>query len=289
VDSVEVLQQTSDGTFGGMCPDGFVYNLEVEDTHTYIANNCVVHNCHECAASTVYKVTVATEKAVYRVGLSGTPLDRSDRKGMLTIGALGPVIHRVKTDELIKAGFLSKPTIEMYQLEQESVKPTVQGAYGELIVRSTSRNRLVASLMKKATKPNLTFVKEIKHGRALIERAQKAGLRVEFVWGDKKTPERDAAVTRLVRGDIDCIVCSVVYQQGIDIESLRSIVIASAGKSVIATLQRIGRGMRVTKDKNTFEVYDIHDRGNKWMSRHANERRKAYERENHEVTIIKYE
>lgn len=46
VDRVEVLEPGSDGRFGGLCPDGHVYNLEVEDTHTYVANGFVVHNCH---------------------------------------------------------------------------------------------------------------------------------------------------------------------------------------------------------------------------------------------------
>jgi hypothetical protein len=46
VDRVEVLEQTSDGTFGGLCPDGFVYNIEVEDNHNYFADGILVHNCH---------------------------------------------------------------------------------------------------------------------------------------------------------------------------------------------------------------------------------------------------
>lgn len=51
VDSVEVLERGSDGTFGGLCPDGFVYNLEVEGTHTYYAEEILVHNCHENGGS----------------------------------------------------------------------------------------------------------------------------------------------------------------------------------------------------------------------------------------------
>jgi Rad3-related DNA helicase len=46
VDRIEVLQPGSDGTFGGVCPDGAVYNFEVEHYHTYVANGFVVHNCH---------------------------------------------------------------------------------------------------------------------------------------------------------------------------------------------------------------------------------------------------
>lgn len=44
VDRVEVFQRTSDGTFGGMCPGGLVYNIEVEQYHNYFAEDVLVHN-----------------------------------------------------------------------------------------------------------------------------------------------------------------------------------------------------------------------------------------------------
>lgn len=46
VDDIEILEPGSDGTFGGLCPGGLVYNLEIENHHTYIANGLAVHNCH---------------------------------------------------------------------------------------------------------------------------------------------------------------------------------------------------------------------------------------------------
>lgn len=49
VDRVEILESRSDATFGGLCPDGLVYNLEVDETHTYFANGLAVHNCHKMA------------------------------------------------------------------------------------------------------------------------------------------------------------------------------------------------------------------------------------------------
>lgn len=46
VDSVQVLERGSDGRYGGLCPDGLVYNFEVEDTHTYlVGDGLVAHNC----------------------------------------------------------------------------------------------------------------------------------------------------------------------------------------------------------------------------------------------------
>lgn len=51
VDSVEILEPGSDGTFGGYCPDGKVYNIEVQGFHTYtVGDGCIVHNCHQYGA-----------------------------------------------------------------------------------------------------------------------------------------------------------------------------------------------------------------------------------------------
>ena len=36
-----------------MCPDGLVYNFEVEDWHTYFANGVAVHNCAEVAGNAI--------------------------------------------------------------------------------------------------------------------------------------------------------------------------------------------------------------------------------------------
>jgi|GEM_PF-5470517 len=45
VDRVEIHQPTSDGRFGGLCPEGLVYNIEVADHHNYFAEGILVHNC----------------------------------------------------------------------------------------------------------------------------------------------------------------------------------------------------------------------------------------------------
>jgi hypothetical protein len=68
VDRVEILERGCDGTFGDMCPDGFVYNLEVEGTHTYFAEAVLVHNCHEYATD-----GSAQERSAHRLTALGLP------------------------------------------------------------------------------------------------------------------------------------------------------------------------------------------------------------------------
>lgn len=110
VDRVEILQPTSDGTFGGMCPDGFVYNLEVEGWHTYTANDCVVHNCHHAGSKSSQKILEATP-AFFRFGASDTTKEDDERRWNDVRGLFGPVVNVVTAAPLMKAGRIAKPHI----------------------------------------------------------------------------------------------------------------------------------------------------------------------------------
>jgi superfamily II DNA or RNA helicase len=58
---------------------------------------------------------------------------------------------------------------------------------------------------------------------------------------------------------------------------------ASAGKSVIASLQKIGRGMRVSEGKTTFEVWDFLDEDGSVLERHSARRAATYQSEGYHV------
>lgn len=247
----------------------------------------IVDESHVLPANSFYRVVMRMKKAYWRVGISGTPLARGDRRSLIAVGALGPVIYRVKPELLIARGLLARPDIRMLKIPTPSGKPTFQGVYGEGIVRNTARNNLVVGAAKKSAKPALIFVKEIKHGQAILDRLIRAGITAEFVWGNTITPSRMNSVKRLTRGEIEVLICSVIFQEGIDIPELKSVIIATAGKSVIAAIQRVGRGMRMSAGKGgKFEVWDFYDTGNRMLERHAKERMRAYEREGYTVNVL---
>jgi superfamily II DNA or RNA helicase len=260
----------------------------------------IVDEVHTLPADSFYNVAQSVD-AYWRVGVSGTPLARGDRRSLFSIAATGAVIYKVETQLLIDRGFISKPHIRMVTHEQAGDAASWQKGEKQNIVESRSRNALITRLARVAPKPGLVFVKLKKHGRVLTEMLNEAGIEAEFIWGEKNTAQRDAAIKRLQEGELDVIVCSVVFQTGTDIPEVRSMVIACGGKSEIATLQRIGRGMRVVRDeftgntiKDQFWVYDVMDMepkrdaghtGNRWNARHSRERFKAYTGVGHEVTI----
>lgn len=243
----------------------------------------LVDECHVTPSETYARCIDGLKNARFRLGTSGTPLARDDKRSLVAVGALGPVIFRIRSEELIRAGVLSKPEIKALRVEQSVWKPTWQGIYGAAVVRSAVRNGAVANMTMRAEKPCLVFVKELRHGEILKKVLERAGLTVAFVRGATKEGSRSTAKAMLNRGDLDAVIASVVWQEGIDIPELRSVVIASGGKSVIAALQRIGRGMRITDEKQSFEVWDIKDMGISSLEKHSRRRFAAYRSEGYEV------
>ncbi len=108
VDCVEILKPTSDGTFGGLCPDGYVYNLEVENNHNYFADGYLVHNCQHAASATAEKVLLAIP-AYFRFGASDSRKVDDPAKFNAILGLFGPMLSETSASPLIQVGRLVRP------------------------------------------------------------------------------------------------------------------------------------------------------------------------------------
>lgn len=253
----------------------------------------IVDECHTAPAKSFYETIRKFSRAVYRVGLSGTPFDRGDRRSLMAVAAIGPTAYEISARTLIDAGMLSEPTIKILPLEQRE-SPQNSGdfrkVYEELVVTSTRRNRLVIDAMRKSLEdggtPGMVFVRRIEHGKRLRDAARDQGLNVELVDGNKDTNQRNAAIKRLESGRIDFIISTKVFAEGVNVPELRTVVLAAGGKSVIETLQQVGRGSRRTDGKREFTVYDIGDKGNRWLNNHARERIRAMRREGFKCKVV---
>ena len=250
------------------------------------ARGMIIDELHVAASDTWSQTSMAFTEAHYRFGLSGTPLDRSDKRSLIAVGTTGPVIHHTATETLVQSGVLAKPIVFMVKVEQELTKPTYAGLYGEAVIRSSKRNAALVEMTRLAEKPTLVFITNLKHGNALVAALQKAGLSVAFVQGSMEESQRGNLKNQLLRKEIDVIVSSVVWQEGIDLPELASVIVAGAGRSVIASLQRVGRGMRRAAGKETFEVWDVADVGTRIFENHTKARIAAYRREEFEVRFV---
>ena len=254
------------------------------------ATGLIVDEAHTLPAESFARVTDAAIGATVRIGVSATPLDRTDRKSIIAIGALGPVIHRLRSGELIARGLLSRPVIRVCPCEQSGGGSGARGyarVYRQLVVESDARNRLIVEMALLATKPCLIFVQQLKHLRFLQKMLTHAGLEVATVDGKDCQAAREGRLARMVQGRYDVVIATKVLQLGIDIPELASIVNAGGGKSAIATLQQLGRAMRVTDTKTKCELWEPWDcaaRGERNdLAKHASARVATYQDEGYEV------
>jgi superfamily II DNA or RNA helicase len=246
----------------------------------------IADECHAVASTTATAIFGAATNARYRIGLSGTPLARGDRKSSLVVGATGPVIYRMRPEVLVEREVLARPTILMADCWQDELDDaTWPMVYDRLVVHSARRNALVVEAVRRSEKPALVFVQAVEHGQVLMRAFARAGIRAGYVHGAHTTEQREAAIAQLVEGRINILVCSVIFQEGVDIPALRSVVIAAGGQSTIAAIQRVGRGLRKSEGKTSCVVWEVNDRGQRWLEAHARARRLAYQAEGYEVRV----
>lgn len=75
----------------------------------------LVDEVHGVAASTRAQ-TIAAFRGPYRIGLSGTALDRTDDRNPVTIGLLGPPVADVSVGALTNEGFLTPGVVRLIDL-----------------------------------------------------------------------------------------------------------------------------------------------------------------------------
>lgn len=271
-----------------------------------------VDEVHLLPADTFYRTIMATPNAFYRYGYSATPFARGDRKGLLAVAAIGPTICRIQPETLIEIGAVAAPKVRMIKhVAALSNAWRYSDVYGDTIVHNQARNALITQIVKKGKFPAIVFVREISHGRdELMPMLTNAGIAAEFVWGEKKSFQRDAAVKRLQNADVDVLIANVVFQAGVDIPELMHVVNAAGGKAHIPVVQQTGRGSRrfdattgaVVKD--AFDVTDVADtdcgcaykdengrtawkhKSCEWLVRHSRSRRAAYVGEGYSLVEV---
>lgn len=274
-----------------------------------------IDEVHVAASKTFLQTAQAYSGAYYRFGFSGTPLDRSDERNLAVIGATGDVIYRLDSAQLVEHGAIARPTIHLVRIPvpriggykaMNMMQFSRQWAQSyDAVMASQERMKVLVSTVQQAPKPCLTFVRSIDHGREVVRALRKAGVAADFVFGQRDTHARASAVKALVNGDLDVLVANIVFQEGVDIPSLQSLVMAGANKSTIGTLQSLGRALRRTDSNNVVvkdevPVYDIADthcgckrtEGGytmydhntcKWFDQHTSARVKDYRKAGHTV------
>lgn len=252
----------------------------------------IVDECHHLTAETWRWALKQCSNARRRYGLSGTPWRAEDSLEALQVKSLlGPCICRVTNDELIAKSWSAKPKIRIVELPGQDELQRFQNleygpAYEEFIVNNVLRNNIIAKICQDISNNQglvLVVSNRVEHCRIIYEILKTQGIKARMIIGKSRNTARRVDLEDFKEGRYNVLI-STVMGEGVDIRSLNAVILASGGKSFKLLLQRVGRGIRrKTSGQNVVDIWDFKDSGNKYLSRHFNERLKIYQDEGFEI------
>ena len=206
----------------------------------------------------------------------------SDREGALSLeGIIGPVIGAITIQEGVDMKIMAKPKVRLVPVPSNSLFADIRkyaDLYRAAVVESRVRNSLVAReamAMANQAKTTLIIVKEILQGENLVDILRTRGVNCLFIQGKTPGETREAVKKQFNQKQIPVVICTAVWKEGVNIPSLDCVINACGGKSEIATLQAIGRGLRAIPGKDTIVVIDFLD-PYRYLAQHAIQRLSIY-------------
>ncbi len=101
------------------------------------------------------------------------------------------------------------------------------------------------------------FCVSVDHARFMAAQFTAAGLPSLAVSADTPAAERDAALTRLARRDLNALFAVDLYNEGVDVPQVDTLLFLRPTESATVFLQQLGRGLRFSDGKTCCTVLDF--------------------------------
>ena len=261
------------------------------DTHLEETEVLMVDECHKFANGTQRLAAIKSfPNAQYRLGFTAT-VPRESIPLYNLEGALGKT-HKVRTTkDLVEEGHLTKPSIQMLSMDQP--KENYQGysyndMYEVLIVENEERNQKIVDIVNtiRSNHDNariLILVNRLEHGQNLQSLLEGSCF---YLRGEDDIGERYSTIRRFVSCPESSVLLGTrILETGVDIREITHFINARGLKSPIATIQALGRSLRLHDDKDQVFIYDFMDSG-RYLTAHSRRRYNTYKKEGHEVEIL---
>ncbi len=241
------------------------------DFYEYI----VVDEFHHAAAPTYQKLLDYYQPRIL-LGLTATP-ERMDGKSIL------PYFNNRIAAEIRLPEAIDRKLLCPFQyfgvtdtIDLDGLKWSV-GGYdrGELshiytlsgMAADRRADLVVSALLKYITDiddvKGLGFCVSVDHAIFMCEYFSTHGIASMFLTGQSPDEERKTAKQRLVSGEVRFIFVVDIYNEGVDIPEVNTVLFLRPTESLTIFLQQLGRGLRLAEDKECLTVLDFIGQANK--------------------------
>jgi len=257
---------------------------------------CVIGDeAHQFKSKSLISIMSKLDNAKYRFGFTGT-LDGTQTHKWVLEGLFGPTYKIIRTDELMKKGYLSKLNIKVLTLKHPARKFENYEDEIQYLITHTQRNNFIKNLtLDQKGNTLILYTRVESHGLPLfdlINSNKEENRKCFFVHGGVDTEDREEVRRITEKEDNAFIIASYgTFSTGINIKNLLNVIFASPNKSKIRNLQSIGRVLRKGDNKIKATLFDIADditygSSKNYTLNHMMERVKIYNEENFNYEML---
>ena len=248
-----------------------LYKKLAPDYYDYI----VVDEFHHASAPT-YQKFLNYFKPKILLGLTATP-ERMDGASILDYFD-DRIAAEIRLPEAIDRKLLSPfqyfgvtDTVDLSDLKwarggyEKSELTNLYSLNREIAVKRA--NHIIESLYRYVTDidvvKGLGFCVSKEHAHFMAEQFNAAEIPSISLVGESKDEERNTAKKRLVEGELRFIFVVDIYNEGVDIPEVNTVLFLRPTESLTIFLQQLGRGLRLAEDKDCLTVLDFIGQANK--------------------------
>jgi hypothetical protein len=103
----------------------------------------------------------------------------------------------------------------------------------------------------------LVFCVSVAHAEFMTDRLNQVGIKAMCVVGKTPAEERQRAPERLAAGDLQALVTCDLFNEGVDIPAVDTLVLLRPTQSPVLFQQQLGRGLRLSQGKESCLVLDF--------------------------------
>lgn len=139
-----------------------------------------------------------------------------------------------------------------YDIEELSNVLTADDMTGRLVLQALRRRVADTSRMRA-----LGFCVSVRHARFMARIFSEQGVRATAIWADTPEHERRDALKALSNGDTDVLFSVDLFNEGIDVPGIDTLLMLRPTESPTLFLQQLGRGLRRQPGKDVCTVLDF--------------------------------
>ncbi len=286
--SLQTFRQVlKEANFGELLVDGFQPNdwnhvfASIQSLHSREFNFkpdhfdiIIVDEFHHAQANTYQRLLNYVEPN-YLLGLTATP-ERTDGKNVMDFFD-GKATVELRVWDAIEKGLLSPfQYFGVHDNTNLSNITWVRGKYDqqeleELYTNSDDRMAFIEKELKdKIRNPlemkALGFCVGVRHAEYMAKQFNTMGVRSISLSGNSERRYRDSAISKLRKGEINAIFTVDLFNEGVDIPEVDTILFLRPTESSILFTQQLGRGLRLSDNKECLTVLDFIGHSNKKFS-----------------------